>query len=90
MPWDLERARQLVASDPSLASFKVHLGQGELHLSNAKGLFARLRPANRPGYWQMEYFVQRRRWQCREFVGPLSECLELLGNDPHYLFWDEY
>lgn len=88
MPWDLNRARNLVASDPSLAAFEVHHEGAELHLNNARGLFARLLPANRTGYWQMEYFIPGKRWQCRKFVGPLNECLELLRNDPHYLFWE--
>lgn len=88
MPWDLDRARSLVASNPSLAAFEVHHEAGELHLNNARGLFVRLLPANRAGHWHMEYFIQGKRWQCREFVGPLNECLELLGNDPHYLFWE--
>ncbi len=90
MPWDLERAKALVASDPQLAAFTVRHKGGELHLNNAQGLFVRLIPANQPGHWQMEYFIQRKRWQCLGFVGPLSECLELLRSDPHYLFWDEY
>jgi len=90
MPWDLERAITLVASNSQLAAFTVSHKEGELHLNNAQGMFVRLIPANQPGHWQMEYFVHRKRWQCREFVGPLTECLELLSNDPHYLFWDEY
>ena len=88
MPWDLDRARSLVASDPSLAAFEVHHEAGELHLNNARGLFVRLLPANRPRHWQMAYFIQGTGWQCREFIGPLNECLELLRNDPHYLFWE--
>ena len=90
MPWDLERAIALVASDPQLAAFTVRHKGGELRLNNDKGLFVRLIPANQPGHWHMEYFIQRKRWQCREFVGPLNECLELLSSTPHYLFWDEY
>lgn len=90
MPWDLDRAKALVASNPQLANFIVHHEGGALHLTNTQGLFVRLLPANRAGHWQMEYFIQRKRWQCREFVGPLSECLELLGGDPLYLYWDDY
>lgn len=88
MHWDLERTIRLVAADRQLAAFRVHHHQGELHLSNGRGLFVRLNPANQPGHWQMEYFTQGKRWQCRKFSGPLCECLELLRNAPHYLFWD--
>lgn len=88
MRWDLERARQMVASDPNLAAFKVLHTAGELRLNNGKGSFVRLSPANRPNYWQMEYFIQGSRWRSRKFVGPLNECLGLLSSDPNYLFWE--
>ncbi len=88
MEGDFKRARLLAASNPILAEFDVRQEDGELHLSRKGDCFARLFPAYRPGFWHLKCLVNHERWQPFEFVGTIEECLDLLGDQPHYLFWE--
>jgi hypothetical protein len=88
MEGNLTRAWLLATTSPALAEFDVRQEGGELHLSRKGDCFARLFPADRPGCWRLKCLVNHERWQPFEFVGTLEECLELLGNQPHYLFWE--
>ncbi len=84
----LESARRRVEKDPKLADFKVRAEGHELHLSKGAESFARLIPAEKAGYWRMEYFHNLERWEAIDFMGTLDECLDFLAHNIHYLFWN--
>jgi hypothetical protein len=88
MSQSLEEARRLVEANKTLAGFSVHLQGEELHLAEGDVSFARLIPVDGDDRWRIEYFHNEKRWERIDFTGSLAACLELLGDSPHYLFWD--
>jgi hypothetical protein len=88
MKGNLRKARLLAATSPTLAEFDIRQEGEALHLTRKGDCFARLTPTGRPGTWCMAYFLNRERWKCIDFTGTLVECLELLKDKPHYLFWE--
>lgn len=83
----LELVRRCVASDPRLQGIHAEQQNDEIHLSRADDLFARLIPLSDQRHWRMESFRNQERWEIIEFQGTLEECLDYLGEHPHYLFF---
>lgn len=88
MTRSLEEAQQLVEAKQSLAGFTVRREGCELHLAKGDASFARLIPAEGEDRWHIEYFHNEKRWERIDFTGSLAACLNLLGDSPHYLFWN--
>lgn len=88
MKESLDRVARFLKAKPELAGYEVRQDQGELHLSKGSDCFVRLIPAEKEGEWRIEHFHNQERWECLDFVGSLEECLDLLSDNPHYLFWE--
>lgn len=88
MDQHLKIIRELLNKDPVLAEYKAYRNGGQIHLVCSWGDFARLTPEAHPERWKMDFFLNRDRWRCLDFTGTLEECLELLCEAPHYLFWE--
>jgi hypothetical protein len=84
----LQKIRQRMQNDPCLALFEIRPQGAEIHLAGRQGAFARLMPASAANHWRMAYVFNRDRWRYIDFSGTLEECLELLRDCPHYLFWE--
>ncbi|MEZ4599714.1 MAG: hypothetical protein R2940_07990 [Syntrophotaleaceae bacterium] len=88
MKESLDQAQRIARSDPHLQAFDIHITGNELRLAKGGESFARLFQTEKEGYWRMEYFHNREKWEHIDFVGTLEECLEFLSGNPHYLFWE--
>jgi hypothetical protein len=84
----LQKIRQRMEADPALALFEIRQQGAAIHLASRQGAFARLMPVLAADRWRMAYFLNRDRWRCIDFSGTLEECLDLLRDCPHYLFWE--
>ena len=88
MDQHLDRIREMLQSNSILTDYKAYREGSQIHLSCTWGDFARLRPALQSDRWKMDFFLNRDRWRRFEFTGTIEECLELLQEAPHYLFWE--
>jgi hypothetical protein len=88
MKKSLAQAKKIAESDPHLSTFDIQVRGNELRLEKGGECFARLVQAEKEGYWRMEYFRNREKWDHIDFTGTLEECLEFLSENPHYLFWE--
>jgi hypothetical protein len=84
----LEQIRNLLQTHQVLANYQAYKDGAQIHLTCAWGDFARLRPDAQSNSWKMDFFLHRDRWRRFEFTGTIEECLELLREAPHYLFWE--
>ena len=74
----LDRVVRFLKTKPELAEYEVRQDKGELHLSKGSDCFVRLIPVEKKGQRHIEHFHNQERW----------ECLDLLSDNPHYLFWE--
>ncbi len=88
MDQHLDKIRKLLQTHQALANYKAYKDGAQIHLTCNWGDFARLRPALQNDRWEMDFFLNRERWRRFEFTGTIEECLELLREAPHYLFWE--
>ncbi len=88
MKESLDRVARFLKTQPELAGYEVRQDKGELHLSRGSDCFVRLIPEEKKGQWHIEHFHNQERWECLDFVGSLEECLDLLTENTHYLFWE--
>jgi hypothetical protein len=88
MDGHLRKIRELLQKDPVLAGYSAYPNGDQIHLKCGWGDFARLHPDTGADRWKMEFYLNRDRWRCFDFTGTLEECLELLSEAPHYLFWE--
>jgi len=84
----MDKIRTLIQANAMLADYKAYREGSQIHLSGMWGDFARLSPGSQREQWKMELLLNRDRWRCFEFTGTIDECLELLCEAPHYLFWE--
>lgn len=88
MDQHLDRIRELLQTNTILTDYKAYREGNLIHLSCTWGDFARLEPTSQGERWKMDFFINRDRWRRFEFTGTIEECLELLREAPHYLFWE--
>lgn len=84
----LSEARDFLQAHRKLADLVIHEEEGEFHLFRGDDRFARLIPTEHEGIWRLEYFRNRERWECMDFMGTVPECLAFLAENEHYLFWE--
>lgn len=88
MEQHLKTIRDHLKTNPVLPPYEAYVNDDQIHLRCSWGDLARLRPESHPDRWKMEFYLNRDRWRCFDFTGTLDECLELLYEAPHYLFWE--
>ncbi|APG23828.1 DUF3024 domain-containing protein [Syntrophotalea acetylenica] len=80
--------REMLKKHPELAGYAAYSHCDRIHLRCNWGDFARLRHLPGENRWKMDFYLNRERWRRYDFTGTLEECLELLNEAPHYLFWE--
>ena len=87
MTLSLQKAEDFIKQRQTLSEFAVRQVEHELHLTKRDVCFARLIPVEDSSKWRIEYFHNEKRWESVDFTGSLEDCLDLLANSSHYLFW---
>lgn len=88
MDQHLNKIQELLQAASILPQYKAYREHDQIHLRCDWGDFARLSPTSQGERWKMDFFINRDRWRRFEFTGTIEECLELLREAPHYLFWE--